>query len=568
MRARVRRNGFVLLLSGLLVSTATAAPQETERVSVDGAGIQANGGSSSWVCGTSSDGQIVAFASLASNLVAGDVNNTYDVFVHDRSTGATELVSVDSSGNLADGPSGIDGFAITGDGRYVLFTSSATDLVAGDTNGNEDVFVHDRVTGVTERVDVDSNGNQTPHDPEQHGSPSPSISSDGRFVAFASFAKNLVSNDTNGEWDVFVHDRTTGITERVSVDSSLSQADGVSKFPSISGDGSLVAFTSDADNLVTGDQNQAWDIFVHDRSSGVTERVSVDSSGAEADGDSMDPAIASGGQFVAFYSYASNLVAGDTNADSDVFVHDRSSGVLERVSVDSSGAQATGPSGNCTISADGGCVAFDSMAGNLVPGDKNGVSDVFLRVRAAGATERVSVASGGGQGNDESFVPSISGDGTAVAFASAATNLVPNDTNATFDVFVNESCSNVASWSNYGSGFSGTQGVPTLTARQAPKLGSTITVDQSNSYGMPTLAVVLVGLQQTSLPTNRGGTLLVVPSIVLLVTFSYGGNSYTGSIPDDQALCGTEIDLQSIEFDPGAALGFSFTPGLQLLPGL
>jgi hypothetical protein len=208
------------------------------------------------------------------------------------------------------------------------------------------------------------------------------------------------------------------------------------------------------------------------------------------------------------------------------------------------------------------------MAGNLVPGDKNGVSDVFLRVRAAGATERVSVASGGGQGNDESFVPSISGDGTAVAFASAATNLVPNDTNATFDVFVNESCSNVASWSNYGSGFSGTQGVPTLTARQAPKLGSTITVDQSNSYGMPTLAVVLVGLQQTSLPTNRGGTLLVVPSIVLLVTFSYGGNSYTGSIPDDQALCGTEIDLQSIEFDPGAALGFSFTPGLQLLPGL
>lgn len=341
----------------------------------------------------------------------------------------TELVSVDSVGGQGNSISFLP--SISADSRFVVFASFANNLVAGDTNGRMDIFVHDRQTGVTERVNVDSAGNQA----LDFDSDRPSISADGRFVAFDSHAGNLVANDTNpnGQNDIFVHDRLTGITELVSVDSAGNQGFNFSFFASISADGRFVAFDS-ASQLAVGDTNGAVDVFVHDRLTGETELVSVDSAGTQGNGNR--PKISADGRFVAFESFASNLVAGDTNGDWDVFVHDRLTGVTERVSVDSAGNQGNNFSFRPSISADGRFVAFDSRANNLATGDTNGRDDVFVRDRQNGVTELVSANLSGTLGNNFSVRPSISADGRFVAFDSLSSNLVAGDTNGQFDIFV------------------------------------------------------------------------------------------------------------------------------------
>ncbi len=391
---------IVLVLIALAVpASVLAAAGATERVSVDSSGTQGNGDSVN--ASISSDGRYVAFYSFASNLVAGDSNGFSDIFVRDRNTGATERVSLDSTGTQGNSDSLSP--SISADGRYVAFYSFASNLVTGDSNGASDIFVHDRNTGDTERVSVDSGGTQG-----NSGSYGPSISSDGRYVAFHSFASNLVAGDSNGVVDIFVHDRNTGDTERVSVDSSGTQGNSGSANPSISSDGRYVAFYSFASNLVAGDTNGAYDIFVHDRNTGDTERVSVDSSGTQGNSDSANASISSDGRYVAFLSGASNLVTGDSNGFSDIFVHDRNSGDTERVSVDSSGTQGNNDSYKPSISSDGRYVAFFSYASNLVAGDSNGAADIFVRDGNTGTTERVSVDSSGTQGNSDSYTPSIS----------------------------------------------------------------------------------------------------------------------------------------------------------------
>src|SRR5207249_2543647 len=212
------------------------------------------------------------------------------------------------------------------------------------------------------------------------------LSADGRFVAFHSTATNLVAGDTNGKTDVFVHDRQTGITERVSVASDGTQGNNASSYPALSADGRLVAFQSDATNLVAGDTNGATDVFVHDRQTGTTERVSVSSGGTEGNGFSAAPALSADGRFVAFHNTATNLVAGDTNGKTDVFVHDRQTGTTERVSVASDGTQGNGPSSGAALSADGGLVAFHGTATNLVAGDTSGTYDVFVHDRPVSTT--------------------------------------------------------------------------------------------------------------------------------------------------------------------------------------
>jgi Tol biopolymer transport system component len=385
----------------------------TERVSVDSAGNQAN--DFIFEPAISADGRFVGFYSGADNLVPGDTNDASDIFVHDRRTGLTERVSVDSAGNQGNSAS-FELPAISAHGRFVAFVSDASNLVPGDTD-DTDVFVHDRKTGVTQLVSIDSAGNQG-----NGFSFAPAISAHGRFVAFDSSADNLVPGDTNDFHDVFVHDRRTGVTERVSVDSAGNQGNEGSGGPAISADGRFVAFNSFADNLVPGDTNGGSDVFVHDRRTGVTERVSVDS----AIDFSSRPAISGHGRFVAFASDADNLVPGDTNDTSDVFVHDRKTGVTERVSVDSAGNQGNNFSFYSAISAHGRFVAFTSGA------------HVFVHDRKTRVTELVSVDSAGNQGNSVSDEPAISADGRFVAFRSFADNLVPGDTNDATDVFVHD----------------------------------------------------------------------------------------------------------------------------------
>jgi WD40 repeat protein len=545
-------------IGSAVLSTIATGQTETLRVSVDSAGVEGN--DLSLFASISDDGRVVAFSSRASNLVSSDTNAAWDAFVKDRSTGITERVSVDSLGAQGDG----DSYAadISADGRFVYITSYSTNLVAGDTNGRGDAFVHDRWTGTTERVSVDSTGAEGDDD-----SGGGMISADGQVVVFDSSASNLVAGDTNGSWDVFIHDRSSGVTERVSVDSSGVEGNGESDFSKLSADGQIVAFRSLASNLVPADGNGSFDIFVRDRMAGTTERVSVDSAGVESNGISYIPSISADGQSVAFYSGATNLVAGDRNGFDDVFVHDRLTGVTELVSVDSSGGPSNGDSYDASISGDGFRIAFGSDATNLVPGDTNGFSDAFLHDRSSGDTERVSVDSSGAQGDDWSSTEAISSNGEAVVFWSQSDNLVPSDNNSKIDVFVRDFCSTSASWSNYGSGFPGTNGIPSLTSRSNPTIGSTVTIDLSNSSGQPTVGLLFIGFQKATIPTNLGGDLLVVPALTILVTFSYGGDWFTGSIPKDEALCGTTIDLQSIEADPGAAKGVSFTPGLDMTIG-
>jgi Tol biopolymer transport system component len=263
---------------------------------------------------------------------------------------------------------------------------------------------------------------------------SPSISADGRYVAFASQAPTLVPGDTNELEDVFVHERATGRTTRVSLGPLGLQGDGDSFSPSVSADGRYVAFASFASTLVSGDTNDELDVFVRDLVAGATTRVSVGPGGAESDDRSFSPSISDDGRYVAFSSFAATLVPGDTNRLLDVFVHDRSTGETTQASVGAGGTPADGLSFTPALSADGRLVAFPSEATNLGPSDANGVRDVFLFDLATSRTTRLSVAST--EGNGPSLSPSISATGTFVTFGSFAANLVAGDSNGLPDVFV------------------------------------------------------------------------------------------------------------------------------------
>ena len=322
---------------------------------------------------------------------------------------------------------------ISADGRIVAFVSRASNLVADDNNGQRDVFVHDRQTGQTTRVSVASDGTQG-----DLGSTEPSISADGRYVAFDSEASTLVADDGNGVRDVFVHDRQTAQTTRVSLTSSGAQATGPSAWPSISADGRYVAFTSWASDLVDADTNDQADVFVHDRQTGQTRLVSLSSDGVQANNTSVRPSISADGMRIAFLSWADNLAPSDTNGIADVFVQNRNTGTTMRVNVSSTGAQATSYSGPPGISPCGRYVAFYSWADSLVPSDTNHTGDIFVHDRLTSATTRASVASGGGQADQDSDNPCLSEHGRYVAFDSWATNLAPNDTLDYSDIFIRD----------------------------------------------------------------------------------------------------------------------------------
>jgi Tol biopolymer transport system component len=459
----------------------------TTRVSTATDGSE--GWGDSYAPSISGDGRYVAFQSNASNLVAGDLNGlwTADIFVKDVQTGSTETAS-DAAIAQWGGNGFCDVSSISGDGRYVAFDSVASNLVPGDTIGFDDIFVRDLQTGTTSRVSTDSNGNQglggDSYGPSISGdgryvaftsraynlvvpssvwpdvfvkdvqtgtttlvsshtdgtlgnsdSCDPSISGDGRYVAFTSYASNFVAGDTNGWSDVFVKDLQTGTTTRVSTHTDGTQGNGESSYPSISGDGRYVAFQSLANNLVAGDTDGQRDIFIKDLETGTTTRVSTHTDGTQGNGESSYPSISGDGRYVAFQSLASNLVAGDTNGREDVFVKDIQTGTTTRVSTNSSGNQGNSESRKASISGDGRYVAFHSVASNLVAGDTNGGEDVFVKDIQTATSTRVSTNSSGTQGNGASLDPSISSDGRYVAFTSAASNLHPDDTSTISDVF-------------------------------------------------------------------------------------------------------------------------------------
>lgn len=412
----------------------------------------------------SADGRRLVFTSAASDLVPGaiDGNGVTDIYVRELDTGVTRRVSMSFNGSETFAPSRMA--TISADGSTVAFASGDPTLVPGDVNQHWDVFVVDLASGATELVSRSSQGVLG-----NGSSFFPALSADGRYVAFETLARNFVAGDTNFRWDVYRHDRFTGETELVSRtptgrggnhNSGGNFQDG----PSISADGRTVAFWSRASDLVPFDTNNMGtsmpfcdvcgdDIFVFDFALGSMQRLSVTPFGAESNAASYNPSLSADARFVAFESAASDLIASDTNGACDVFVVDRDSdgnGVYDEpgtwltqlVSVASDGAQGNAWSGGTpftrrgpTISADGKVVIFTSEASNLASGDAPHTSDLFRHDLSSGVTTCVSVDLIGNPAG-LSFDSAPSHDGAVCAFTSGSTKLVRNDLTEREDVFV------------------------------------------------------------------------------------------------------------------------------------
>ena len=416
---------LLAVMVGLGVAGAPAAGAQpdgrTALVSVDSQGRQSPDGQN-FAPDISSDGRWVTFDSDADSFVAGDTNERTDIFVRDVRSGRTSRVSVSSKGGQADDHSFTP--SISGDGRWVTFVSDATNLVPGDTNGDTDAFLHDRRTGRTVRLSVALDGRET------EGGDSPAISANGRYVVY-NVAKPLRSIGTDEDLDgTFVYDTRTGKRQRIPWIGGEDMT--------ISGDGRLIAFSSETRDLVAKDTNRKYDCFVYDRKTRKMRLVSVDDKGRQGNGESTGPVISANGRFVAFASTASNLVRGDTNKVDDVFVRDLKTGRTTRASFTAKGRQTNGASGGPVLSADGRYLVYLSSADIVgLSGLNPTVFDVILVDRRTSTVARVNVAPGGaGADGPTTSFPAISGDGRHVAFGSRASNLVAGDTNGRDDVFV------------------------------------------------------------------------------------------------------------------------------------
>ena len=385
----------------------------------------------------SADGRYVVFESNSESLVAGDTNGWWDVFRRDLVTG--DILRVSTDANNTQVTLGGSRAHISADGRYVVFQSGADNLVAGDANGVIDVFRKDLKTGAI----VGGSTHATGALAGNFESTDPKLSADGRYVVFESGASNLVAGDANNVTDIFRKDLVTGAIVRVSTDTTGAEAAGGASYgANISADGRYVTFESGASNLVPNDTNGKFDIFRKDLVTGEIMRVNTDATGAGAmGGGSYGANISADGHYVVFASDATNLVEGDANGQRDVFRKNLVTGEIIRVNTGSTGAEATGGhSLDPRISADGRYVVFESEATNLVADDKNGMRDIFRKDLVTGEIMRLSVADAGMQGSQEadakSTRSSLSPDGRFAVFESVATNLVVGDNNAAWDVFL------------------------------------------------------------------------------------------------------------------------------------
>lgn len=346
-------------------------------------------------------------------------------------TARVSLTSTDGQGSGASGTGPVHAVAISGDGTKVVFAAAATNLVPDDTNGVRDIFVRDVAAGTTVRASVSSAEVQGNDDCTL-----PRISAQGRYVVFHTFATNLVANDTNGWNDVFVRDLVAGTTARESVSSGETQGNLNSESGSLSADGRYLGFWSNASNLVPSNSNATGDIFLRDRQLGTTDRVNITWTGVQSNDNSMHPFLSSDASELAYASEATNIVPSDTNAARDVFIVDLVSFNVARVGTGGAHPQPNGDSERPSLSTDGRYVAFQSVATDLVPNDTNGWQDAFVHDRVTGETTRVSVTTSGAQASSMSFYAVPSADASAIAFGSHATNLVTGDSNGSPDVFL------------------------------------------------------------------------------------------------------------------------------------
>ena len=420
----------IVLLAGSAAPPAAAAPQVPAggRVSVSSTEVQANG--ESFLLDYSDNGRFVLFGSEATNLVAGDSNDSADLFVRDTVAGTTQRVSVGNGGVQADD----DSFSgsISDDGRFVAFSSGASNLYAGDTLDETDVFVRDRTLGTTEVLSVGVGGVEA-----NGGSFEPAISGDGTKVSFASTATNLIAGDTLGFTDVFLRDLTGDTTERVSISATEGEANGDSRDSEIDQDGNVVVFLTEASNLIgANDTNGFRDAYARQLATDTTIRVSVGVGGVQGDGDTSGVHVSDTGSKFAFQSDADNFVPDDGNGQRDVFARSiLLGGTVERVSVDTAGADLDEDAFVSDVSSDGDRVVFETSAPDVGGGGSGGVArDVLVRDIVGDTTTAMSRRTGV-VSNGLSSGGAIADDGR-VAFDSAATNLVAGDTNGVNDAFL------------------------------------------------------------------------------------------------------------------------------------
>ena len=427
-RMGVKERVSHVALFGLLLAAACAAwaAAPTERISVNSAEVQGN--SLSYDPSVSADGRFVSFTSQATNMISVDTNGGGEIFLRDTVAGTTERVSI--SNNEAQANADSSQSSVSSDGRYVAFTSNATNLIDGQVMTAGQVYVRDRVAGTTEIVSVSS-----AEVPGDSTSGEPAISGNGRYVVFSSMANNLTVDGTFEYTLIFLRDRVLGTTELISKSTGGVPGNGFALAPVINSTGTHVAYYSAATNLVDPATTVGlYHVYLRDRSAGATELVDLDSLNAPANGNSTQPTISDNGRYVAFTSTADgNAPFMDTTAQ--VYLRDRLLDVTELVSLNAAGGEeASEPS----ISGDGRYVAYSADSFAQVEGDLNDKRDIFVRDRL-GVVTRVSVnAAASVQGNDNSRVPSMSLDGNHVAYESDATNLVTGDTNLVTDVFMRD----------------------------------------------------------------------------------------------------------------------------------
>ena len=425
---RLSRAALLAALAPLLVTSAQAGGVNglTERISFNSSGNQVLQDCSNPQ--VSGDGRYIAYATVEA-LLPADTSGVEDVYVLDRVTNDLVCASTTPTGAFGTGASSAP--AISNDGRWVVFETTSSDLVAGDFNFAADILLKDLQSGALGRISAAIG------DPlaAAGASTEPAISEDGKFIAFQSSAVNLVGGDLNGAWDVFVRDLGANTMTRASV-GFAGEGNGSSRRPSISADGRRVCFQSEAWNLVPGDGNFTSDVFVRDLGAGTTTLLSRAPGGAPGNGFSFWPSLSADGQRAVFMSDASDLAAGDANGSTDVFAVSLVSGKATLVSASTTGQSGNAASSQAVISADGTHAVFRSNASDLVL--KNSpFADIYMRRLDTPQTWLISRRSGLGSLADQaSHLPGVSRDGSVVAFESDATNLDSTDTNGVRDIYV------------------------------------------------------------------------------------------------------------------------------------